>query len=322
MSTVQAPGAGCTARSVTWQKAMDYLRTDDRRFQGLPAYGFAPNYLAVDDTEGARLRMHYVDGGRRAHETVLCLHGEPTWCFLYRKMIGVFVEAGFRVIAPDLIGFGRSDKPTRRTDYTYQRHVDWVTSLVLQLGLSNVTLFCQDWGGLIGLRIVAEHEGRFRRVVTANTTLPTGERAPGEDFLHWRRLSQEMPVFPVGSLIDGACVNRLSDDVIAAYDAPFPDESYKAGARQFPILVPISADDPASGPNKRAWQSLEAFERPWLTVFSDKDPMTRKGEKVFQRRIKGAQGQPHVIVQDAGHFLQEDKGAEIAGIVVDFMNGT
>ena len=301
---------------------MHYLRTDDRRFQDLPAYDFAPNYLAVDDTEGAHLRMHYVDEGRRTGEVVLCLHGEPTWSFLYRKMIKVFVEAGFRVIAPDLIGFGRSDKPTRRTDHTYQRHVDWLTSLVLQLGLGNTTLFCQDWGGLIGLRIVAEHEDRFRRVVTANTFLPTGDAAPGEDFLRWRQLSQDVPEFPIGRLIDGACVGRLSDDVIAAYDAPFPDESYKTGARHFPMLVPISTDDPASKPNKRAWQSLEAFERPWLTVFSDKDPLTRRGERIFQRRVKGAHGQPHVIVKDAGHFLQEDKGTEVARIVVDFIKGT
>ncbi len=301
---------------------MDFLRTDDQRFRGLPGYDFAPNYLTVDDTEGAQLRMHYVDEGKRESEVVLCLHGEPTWSFLYRKMIKVFVEAGFRVIAPDLIGFGRSDKPTRRTDYTYQRHVDWLRSLVLQLDLGDLTLFCQDWGGLIGLRIVAEHAQRFSRVVTANTGLPTGRTAPSDDFLNWRKLSQEMPVLPIGKLVDQACVTRLSADVIAAYDAPFPDESYKAGARQFPMLVPASADDPASEPNRRAWQALAAFERPWLTLFSDKDPLTRRGEEIFQKRIKGALGQPHVIIRDAGHFLQEDKGPEIAGIVVDFMKKT
>jgi haloalkane dehalogenase len=301
---------------------MDYLRTDDRRFVGLPAYDFAPNYVTIDDTEGAQLRMHYVDVGNRDAPLVLCLHGEPTWCFLYRKMIRVFVEAGYRVIAPDLIGFGRSDKPTRRTDYTYQRHVDWIRSLVLQLGLDAMTLFCQDWGGLIGLRIVAEHAEKFRRVVTANTGLPTGGAVPSNEFLSWRKLSQEMPVFPVGSLVNQACVARLTDDVVAAYDAPFPDESYKAGARQFPVLVPASLDDPASEPNKHAWNALRAFERPWLTVFSDRDPLTRNGEQVFQRRIKGALGQPHVIIRDAGHFLQEDKGPEVAKVVVDFMNRT
>lgn len=301
---------------------MDYLRTDDHRFKNLPAYDFAPNYVTVDDTEGAQLRMHYIDEGRREGPVVLCLHGEPTWCFLYRKMIKVFVEAGFRVIAPDLIGFGRSDKPTRRTDYTYQRHVDWLRSLVLQLGLDRLTLFCQDWGGLIGLRIVAEHAERFSRVVTANTGLPTGTGVSSQEFVSWRKLSQEMAILPIGSLVDGACVVRLSDDVVAAYDAPFPDECYKAGARQFPMLVPVSPDDPASEPNTRAWHALRAFERPWLTVFSDKDPITRNGEQVFQRRIKGAFGQPHVIIKDAGHFLQEDKGPEIAKVVVDFMNTT
>src|SRR5208283_3809408 len=166
---------------------MDFLRTDDRHFQGLPAFDYAPNYLAVDDGEGAQLRMHYVDEGSRTGQTILCLHGEPTWCFLYRKMIPEFVEAGFRVIAPDLIGFGRSDKPVRRADHTYQRHVDWVRSLLLQLGLSDTTLFCQDWGGLIGLRVVAAHPERFARVVAANTFLPTGEGKPSEEFLQWRR---------------------------------------------------------------------------------------------------------------------------------------
>ena len=303
---------------------MKFLRTEERHFQNLPAYDFAPKYVEVDDTEGGRLRMHYVDAGSRDGQVVLCLHGEPTWSFLYRKMIKVFVEAGHRVIAPDLIGFGRSDKPTLRTDYTYQRHVDWLTSLVSQLELSNLTLFCQDWGGLIGLRIVAaaDHEKRFKRVVTANTGLPTGRTAPSEDFFRWRQVSQDMPTLPVGNLVDMACVHRLGADVIAAYDAPFPDESYKAGARQFPMLVPASPDDPASEPNRRAWQALGAFERPWLTVFSDKDPLTRKGEQIFQKRIKGAQGQPHVIVQDAGHFLQEDKGVEVAEIVVNFMSRT
>jgi haloalkane dehalogenase len=303
-------------------RAMDFLRTDDRRFSDLPAYDFAPNYVAVDDGEGGTLRMHYVDEGHRGSPVVLCLHGEPTWCFLYRSMIKGFVEAGFRVIAPDLIGFGRSDKPTRRTDYTYQRHVDWVTSLVLQLRLDNLTLFCQDWGGLIGLRIVADHPDRFSRVVTANTGLPTGKTVLTELFLTWRKLSQEMPSFPVGGLVAQACVARLTDDVIAAYDAPFPDETYKEGARQFPLLVPLSPDEPEAQVNRRAWRVLSTFERPWLTVFSDKDPITRNGEQVFQQHIKGALGQPHVIIKDAGHFLQEEKGPEIARIVVDFMKKT
>lgn len=301
---------------------MKYLRTDDKYFEHLPAYDFSPQYISVDDTEGAQLRMHYIDEGSRNGQVVLCLHGEPTWCFLYRKMVKVFVEAGFRVIAPDLIGFGRSDKPTHREDYTYQRHVDWVRSLVLQLDLNNLTLFCQDWGGLIGLRIVAEHKERFCRVVAANTGLPTGRAPLGEEFLNWRKSSQELPILPIGRLVAGACVARLGDDVIAAYDAPFPEESYKAGARQFPMLVPASPDDPASESNRHAWQVLAGFERPWLTIFSDQDPMTRNGEQVFQRRIKGALGQPHLIIKDAGHFLQEDKGPEVAKLVVDFMNGT
>jgi haloalkane dehalogenase len=301
---------------------MDYLRTDDQRFFALPSYDFAPNYVFVDDTEGSQLRMHYVDEGPRSGEIILFLHGEPSWCFLYRKMIAIFAASGFRVIAPDLIGFGRSDKPTKTADYSYQRHVDWLTSLVLQLGPRDCTIFCQDWGGLIGLRIVAAHMKRFKRVVTANTSLPTGERAPSEEFLRWRRQSQEPNTLSVGQLIADACVTPLSEEVISAYDAPFPDERYKAGATQFPLLVPISGGDPASEPNKRAWRMLEEFERPWLTAFSDKDPITRGGEKPFQKRIKGAQGQAHVVVQDAGHFLQEDKGPEIAQIVMNFIKST
>ena len=298
---------------------MKYLRTDDARFEGLPDYRFQPNYIFVDDTEGGQLRLHYIDVGSHGDQVVLCLHGEPTWSFVYRKMIKILVGAGFRVIAPDLIGFGRSDKPTECKDYTYQRHVDWVDSTLDQLQLDDVNLFCHDWGGLIGLRVVGKNVDRFRRVIVSNTALPTGAEGPSEAFLSWRRLSQEMTTFPVGALINNACTTRLSDAVIGGYDAPFPDELYKAGVRQFPVLVPISEDDPASEPNRLAWDVLRNFERPWLTIFSNNDPLTKDGEKVFQRRVKGAQGQPHVLIKNAGHFLQEDKGEEVARAVVDFI---
>ena len=301
---------------------MEYLRTDDKHFDALPDYDFHPRYIEVDDFEGGSLRMHYVDEGSHSSERILCLHGEPSWSFLYRHMIHVLVDGGYRVIAPDLIGFGRSDKPTKRENHTYQRHVDWTRNILEQLNLNDVTLFCQDWGGLIGLRLVAEHPDRFKRVITANTSLPTGERKPTEAFLKWRKLSQSVTLFPVGEFVKGACVTKLGDDVVAGYDAPFPDESYKAGARQMPLLVPISTDDPASVINKRAWKTLEDFDRPWLTTFSDQDPITRNGEKPFQRRIKGARNQPHVTIKGAGHFLQEDKGTEIATVIDEFISAT
>ena len=298
---------------------MKFLRTADERFRCLPDYDFEPNYLFVDDTEGGRLRLHYIDAGTRPQEVILCLHGEPSWCFLYRHMIKVFTQEGYRVVAPDLIGFGRSDKPTGRRDHTYTRHVDWMHSAIGQMGLRDVTLFCQDWGGLIGLRVVGENPGLFRRVVTANTFLPTGAGTPSDAFLEWRKRSQAVPDFPVGQYVRDACRSALSDATVAAYDAPFPDESYKAGVRQLPMLVPLSTDDPEHLANKRAWQVLSSFDRPWLTAFSDEDPITRDGDKIFQARVKGAQGQRHVTIAGAGHFLQEDKGAEVARVVVDFM---
>lgn len=298
---------------------MKALRTPDERFDNLPGFAFVPHYLMVDDTEGGELRMHYLDEGPRDGEVVLLLHGEPSWCFLYRKMIPILVEAGYRVIAPDLIGFGRSDKPTQRSDYTYQRHVDWVRSCLLQLDLNNITLVCQDWGGLIGLRLVGEHPERFARVVAANTMLPTGDHHPGEAFLKWQAFSQSTPVFAVGMIVAGGCATPLPPDVIAAYDAPFPDESYKEGARQFPTLVPVSPNDPASAPNRKAWETLATFSKPFLTAFSDKDPITKAAGPILRKLIPGCEGQPHTTIENGGHFLQEDQGETLARVVVDFM---
>jgi haloalkane dehalogenase len=263
-----------------------------------------------------------VDEGPPDAEIVLCIHGEPSWAFLYRKMIPVFAEAGFRAVAPDLVGFGRSDKPSRREDYTYQRHVDWTKAWLEALDLRRITLVCQDWGGLIGLRLAAEHPERFSRLVVANTGLPAGGGAPGEAFMNWRRFSQEIPTMPIGQLINGSCGGELPADVIAAYDAPFPDEDYKEGARIFPVLVPISDDDPAIPANRRAWEVFERWQKPVLTAFSDGDPITRGGEQVFQERIPGAKGQPHTTIEGAGHFLQEMRGGELARVVVDFMRAT
>ncbi|WP_311137578.1 haloalkane dehalogenase [Streptomyces sp. I6] len=273
---------------------MQILRTPDERFQKLPDYPFEPSYVdvAAGDGSDGTLRAHYVDeGDGSSGETVLLMHGEPSWSYLYRRMIPVLSGAGHRCVAPDLIGFGRSDKPAARSDYTYQRHVDWMREALFdRLDLRRVTLVCQDWGGLIGLRLVAEHPDRFARVVVANTFLPTGDGEPAKAFLEWREFSQTAPDLRVADIVDLGCRSDLSGEVKAAYDAPFPDDSFKAGARQFPMLVPVSPDDPAAGPNRDAWQVLERFDKPFLCAFSDEDPITRGLDRVFLERVPGARG--------------------------------
>lgn len=301
---------------------MEYLRTPDEHFENLPGYNFAPHYLEVPDGEGGKLRVHYIDEGPSDASPVLMLHGEPSWCYLYRKMVPVITAAGLRAIAPDLPGFGRSDKPSKRTDYTYQRHVDWMTAFIEAIDLQNATLVGQDWGGLIGLRLVAENPDRFARVVAANTFLPTGDMPAGEAFLRWQQFSQEAPVFHIGGIVKGGCATQLTPEVIEAYNAPFPDDSYKEGARQFPLLVPTKPDDPASEANRAAWQVLGKWEKPFLTAFSDSDPITRGGDRAFQSMVPGTKGQPHTTIVGGGHFLQEDKGEELARVVVDFIAGT
>ncbi|MCI0338495.1 MAG: haloalkane dehalogenase [Acidobacteria bacterium] len=300
---------------------MELLRTPDERFVNLPGYNFAPHYVEINH-QGVSIRVHYVDEGPHTAAPVLMLHGEPSWCYLYRKMIPIITAAGHRALAPDLPGFGRSDKPLRREDYTYQFHVDVMTAFIEMLDLKNITLVGQDWGGLIGLRIAAEHPERFARIVVANTGLPTGDQPMTEGFMRWREYSQKVENFHAGGIVKGGCVNDLPLEVISAYNAPFPDDSYKAGARQFPMLVPISPDDPASEPNRRAWEDLRRWDKPFLTAFSDSDAVTRGGERVFQKLVPGAQGQPHVTITGAGHFLQEDKGEELAQVVADFIAHT
>jgi len=296
-----------------------FLRTPDEQFQDLQDYAFAPRYLQVDDTEGSTLRLHYLDEGPRNGAIVLMLHGEPSWSYLYRRMIPIVRESGYRVIAPDLIGFGRSDKPAQRSDYTYQRHVDWVGDLIKQLDLTDITLLCQDWGGLIGLRLVGEVPARFARVVAANTMLPTGDHSPGEAFLKWRAYSQSTTILSVGKIIQGATTTQLTPEVLRAYDAPFPDETYQSGARQFPLLVPISPDDPAASANRKAWEGLRGFAKPFLTAFSDGDPITAGAAEILRKLIPGAHGQAHTTITNAGHFLQEDQGEKLAHVVVDFL---
>jgi haloalkane dehalogenase len=299
---------------------MRLLRTPDDRFDGLPGWTFEPRYVDVDAGGGdGALRVHYVDDGPADGPVVLLLHGEPSWAYLYRRMIPVLVDGGLRAVAPDLPGFGRSDKPAERGDYSYERFVAWIGGFLDAAALSDVTLVGQDWGGLIGLRLVAERPERFAAVVAANTFLPTGDRPPGEAFLRWQQFSQDAPEFPVGRIVNGGCVSDLPEDVMAAYDAPFPDDSYKAGARAFPTLVPTSPDDPAAPANRGAWQVLERWEKPFLTAFSDGDPITRGADRVFRDRVPGCAGQPHTTIEGAGHFLQEDKGEELAAVIVDFL---
>jgi haloalkane dehalogenase len=298
---------------------MKSLRTPDERFTHLPDYDFSPNYLQVDDTEGGQLRIHYLDEGPSDAAPVLLLHGEPSWSFLYRKMIPILTGAGHRVIAPDLLGFGRSDKPTQRKDYTYQRHIDWVLSVIEQLNLKNITLVCQDWGGLIGLRLVAENTERFSRVVAANTMLPTGDNKTPDAFFSWQQFSQEIEQFPAGGIIKGATTTELSQAVIDAYDAPYPDESFKEGARQFPMLVPTTPDNPASEKNRQAWEVLKQWQKPFLTAFSDSDPITAGGAQLMQKLIPGTENQTHKTIKNGGHFLQEDQGEALADVVVQFI---
>ena len=301
---------------------MDALRTPDDRFTGLPDFPFTPHYVEIGDGDGGTLRVHYLDEGPPHAAPVLLMHGEPSWSFLYRTMIPVLVAAGHRCIVPDLVGFGRSDKPTLRSDYTYARQVDWMAQLVFdRLDLHDVTFFGQDWGGLIGLRLVAADPDRFARVVIANTGLPTGDAPLPEAFMTWQRFSIETPTFPIGKIIASGCTTTLTDEIIAAYDAPFPDDRYTAGARIFTSLVPTSPDDPAHDDNTAAWEVLRRFDKPFLCAFSDSDPITVGGNKAFERDVPGAADQHHVTIAGGGHFLQEDRGPQVARVIVEFVAG-
>lgn len=296
---------------------MKILRTPDARFRNLPDYDFGGNYV---DTDG--LRMHYVDEGPREEAAVLLLHGEPSWSYLYRFMIPPLCDAGLRVVAPDLIGFGKSDKPTRKSDYSYAGHVAWMRHFIETLDLVDITLFCQDWGSLIGLRLAAENESRFSRIVLGNGGLPTGDEQLPRAFKIWRAFARFSPWFPIGKIIQKATITELSEDVVAAYDAPFPSSKYKAGARAFPMLVPTSADNPATEANRAAWKVFSEWQKPFLTTFSNRDPVTRGGEKPWQQAVPGAQNRDHVKIQNAGHFLQEDKGPELAQVLIKFIRET
>ncbi len=329
---------------------MRVIETPDERFSNLKDYRFEPNYLEVNDGEGAKLRVHYLDEGPADGEVILLMHGQPTWSYLYRHMIPGLVAAGHRVIAPDLVGFGKSDKPTSIDDYTYARHVSWMSQWLTALNLSKVTLFCQDWGGLIGLRLVTAFPERFARVIVANTGLPTGmvpeeftttlkeayETLPvveahelGErfkdtsgipGFMYWRKFCAETPDLDIGKVVAFVTAGKnIEEDSMAAYNAPFPSEEYKAGARKFPSLVPLFHDEAEVEENKQAWAILESFDKPLLTAFSDNDPVTAGGEKRFQKSVPGAQGQKHITIANAGHFLQEDQPEACVQAILAFI---
>lgn len=299
---------------------MQTLRTPDDRFDRLPGFPYTPRYCEVSDDEGGALRVAWVQDGPESADPILMLHGEPSWSYLYRKMIPILAAAGHRVICPDLVGFGRSDKPTRREDHSYARHVEWMRALAFDaLDLRNVTLVGQDWGGLIGLRLAAEHPERFARIVVANTGLPNGEQPMAEAWWRFRDAITAAPTLNIGAFVRGGCRRQMSDQVRAGYDAPFPADEFCAGPRAMPGLVPTSPDDPAAPANKAAWTKLSASPTPMLVAFSDSDPITGPMAAIFQREMRGAQGIDHPVIRDAGHFLQEDAGEELADHIVEFL---
>ena len=301
---------------LTFQEStpMNILRTPDSRFENLLDWSFQARYTQISDAAtGQELRLAYVDEGPRDGPTVLLTHGEPTWSYLYRHIIPKLVDLGYRVVAPDLIGFGRSDKLADRSDYTYERHVAWLSTWLTTMDLREITLFCQDWGGLLGLRLVAAFPERFARVLAGNTILPVGND-PGKGFLDWLAFSQSIRDLPIGQIVAMGVTRKLSRDEIAAYDAPFPDVTYKAGASQFPTLVPITPQHPSVAENKAAWEVLSAFDKPFITTFSDNDPVTKGGDLVFQKFIPGTKGQAHVTLK-GGHFLQEDSPDDIVALI-------
>jgi haloalkane dehalogenase len=299
---------------------MKVLRTPEERFAGVPDFGYQPRYAEVD-ADG--LRLAYVEAGPAAGQPVLLLHGEPSWSFLYRKVIPVLAAAGLRAIAADLIGFGRSDKPAEVAEHSYARHVEWVRSFAFDaLGLHGVTLVGQDWGGLIGLRLVAEHPDRFARVVAANTGLPTGDQPMPDVWLRFREVVRTKPDLSVSRLVQSGCQTTLPPEVLAAYEAPFPDPSYAAAVRAMPDLVPAAPDNPASPANRAAWERLATWDKPFLVAFSDRDPITGAMAPAFKRTVPGAAGRDHPVLTGAGHFLQEDAGEELGAVIAGFVQAT
>ena len=299
---------------------MSVLRTPDKCFEKLVQFPFEPHYKEIQDIDLGALRIHYVDEGPRNAPVILCLHGEPSWSYLYRKMIPLFTATGFRAVVPDLVGFGRSDKPSQRSDYSYKKHVQWMKEWIDEVGLRDITMLGQDWGGLIGLRLLAENPDLFARFSLSNTFLPTGDQGTSEAFERWRKFSQENEEFDTGSIVNLFGRGKLSGEEVEAYRAPFPSDEYKAGARQFPLLVPTDPDDPASEDNRRAWQVLMQWNKPALMCFSDSDPITSGGDRAFLKRVPGTKDQPHITLK-GHHFIQEEDGETWAHAVVDWISG-
>jgi haloalkane dehalogenase len=317
----EAHSRASTIRSAVWFATMQILRTADEHFTDLAEFPYAPRYCEVSDQDGGTLRMAWVEDGPAHAEPVLMLHGEPSWSFLYRRMMPILAAAGHRVICPDLVGFGRSDKPTRIDDHTYARHVEWMRALAFDvLDLRQVTLVGQDWGGLIGLRLAAEHPDRFAGIVVANTGLPTGDLPMPETWWNFRKAIQGAPRLRVGRFVEAGCRRPMAVDISAGYDAPFPDDSYSAGPRAMPGLVPTTPDDPASESNRAAWKALCDSPTPMLVAFSDSDPITGPMAEIFASQMRGAHGVEHPVITNAGHFLQEDAGEELAEAIVRFLS--
>jgi haloalkane dehalogenase len=301
---------------------MELFRTPAERFSEIADFPWEPRYAEIPDADAGVLRMSYVEAGPPDGPVVLLLHGEPTWSYLYRHLLRGLGGAGLRAIAVDLVGFGRSDKPTRLEDHSFERHVAWVRSLAFDhLDLRDVTLVGQDWGGLIGLRLVAENPDRFARVVAANTGLPTGDVDMPRVWWDFRNAVQTAPVLDVGRLVAAGCARGLSAEARAAYDAPFPDEASKVGPRVLPTLVPTRPDDPAAEANRAAWEVLTRWRKPFLVAFSDGDPITGGMAPILAKLIPGAHDREHPVIANAGHFLQEDAGDELADIVASFVTG-
>ncbi len=296
---------------------MELLRTPDERFKNLPDYPFLAHYLEVEG-----IRIHYLDEGRNDENIILLMHGEPSWSYLYRHMIPILVNAGFRILAPDLVGFGKSDKPRYKKDHSYANHVRWINKWFNQLDLRNITLFCQNWGSLIGLRVAVANHERFIRIVLSNGGLPTGAGKASEAFLQWQEFAKSSSDFDVGAIIQMGTVREIPEDILNAYRAPFPDDSFLAGPRVMPSLVPTSPDDPEHDANTHARVQFKDWIKPFLTCFSDSDPITEGGDRLWQKIVPGAQGQNHTVVKNAGHFVQEDCSPELAEIIINFVQDT
>lgn len=298
---------------------MTVLRTPDECFRDLPDFDFEPRYLMLRDPGLGELRMHYVAEGSPAATTVLILHGEPAWSFMFRHTIPVLVDAGLRVVVPDLVGFGRSDKPSRQSDYSYESHVRWLTQFVTTLGLRGAVLAGHDWGGLLGLRLVTGVEGLAKGYVASNHGYPTGDMPPNEALRQWQEYAASATEFDVSAIIARACVSSLADQTLHGYDAPYPDDSFKAGARVFPALIPVRPDDPSAPAVRASREVLARSDMPFLTVYGEQDPIGGAGDAMFHSLVPGAKEQPHIRLANAGHNLPEDAGDLLGRAVADFV---